>query len=153
MVAIGQTFEVGDHDFSKISLTPTVILLNEIPEDINGSWYRGTPHILVKSTALKPSTALRNAREIANALVKKYGNINNVPPILVLYTDGGPEHRTNFLSVKIAAIALYKYLNLDMIVIARTAPGHSFSNPAEKVNCVLNLGLYTIGVMRSKVLI
>ena len=67
-----------------------------------------------------------------------------------MYTDGGPEHRTNFLSVKIAIIALQKFLDLNQIIVARTAPGHSFKNPAEKINCILNLGLYGIGCMRQR---
>ena len=70
------------------------------------------------------------------------------PPILISYTDGGPEHRTTFLSVKIALICLQKFLNLDQVLAVRTAPGHSYRNPAEKINCVVNLGLYGIGCMR-----
>ena len=51
------------------------------------------------------------------------------------------------MSVKIAVIALQKSLNSDMIIALRIAPGHSFKNPAERVNFILNLGLYGIGVM------
>ena len=65
-----------------------------------------------------------------------------------MYTDGSPEDRTTFVSVKIAIIALQNFLNLDHILVARTAPGHSYRNPAEKINCILNLRLYGIGVMR-----
>ena len=50
--------------------------------------------------------------------------------------------------VKTAIIALEKFLNLDCILTARTAPGHSHHNAAEKINCRLNLGLYNIGVMK-----
>ena len=152
LVAQNQSYQVGDHDFSLISLTPTVILLHDIPDEVEGSWYRGKPHVLLKVTASCPSTALRNAREIANMLVSYYGSKEDVPPVLFLYTDGGPEHRTNFLSVKIAMIALKKFFNLDLLIAARTAPGHSYRNPAEKINCILNLGLYGVGCMRHKVL-
>ena len=74
-----------------------------------------------------------------------------VPPILGVYTDGGPEHQSNFLSVQIAYIALQRFLDLDMLIAARTAPGHSFKNPLEKVNCILNLTLYGIGCMRKEI--
>ena len=47
-------------------------------------------------------------------------------------------------------ISLQRYLNLNQILAVRTAPGHSYRNPAEKVNCVLNLGLYGIGCMRQR---
>ena len=84
-------------------------------------------------------------------MTHRYQGKQNIPPIIILYTDGGPEHRSNFLSVKIALIALQKSLNADMLVAVRTAPRHSFRNPVEKVNCVLNIGLYGIGVMRQKI--
>ena len=99
-------------------------------------------------TATDPSSALRNATEIAKVLINKYGSKEAVAPILILYTDGGPEHRTTFLSVKIALICSQKLLNLDQVLAVRTAPGHSYRNPAEKISCVLNLGLYGIGCMR-----
>ena len=54
------------------------------------------------------------------------------------------------MCVKIAIIALQKFLDLERITVARTAPGHSFKNPAEKINCILNLGLYRIGCMRQQ---
>ena len=67
--------------------------------------------------------------------------------------DGGPEHRSNFLSVKIAMIALQRYLSFDSLIVARAAPGHLYIQhpPPEKANCVLNLGLNEIGCMRSAV--
>ena len=120
-------------------LTPAVILINDIPESIEKSWYRGKACVGIKMTATDPSSALRNATEIAKVLINKYGSKEAVPPILILYTDGGPENRTTFLSVKIALICLQKFLNLDQALAVRTAPGHSYHNPADKINCVLNL--------------
>ena len=102
----------------------------------------------MKLTALQSSTALRNAREIADCLLSKFDGKEKVPPVLIIYSDGGPEHRTTFLSVKIAMIALSRFLDLDMLLLARTTPGHSWASPAEKINCKLNLGLYGVGAMR-----
>ena len=150
LVGLNQTYQVGDHDFSTFSLIPTVILLNDIPEEVDGSWYRGKLMVSPKITATDPSSALRNAKEIANVLIEKYGTKENVPPVLILYTDGGPDHRTMFLSLKVAMISLQKYLNLNQILAVRTAPGHSYHNPAEKVNFVLKLGQYGIGCMHQR---
>ena len=99
--------------------------------------------------ATDPSSALCNATEITKVLISKYGSKETVPPppTFILYTNGGPEHSTTFLSVKIALICLQKFLNLDQVLAVRTAPGHSYRNPAEKINCVVNLGLYGIGCM------
>ena len=38
--AHNEAFQVVDHDFSTISLIPTAILINDIPESIEKSWYR-----------------------------------------------------------------------------------------------------------------
>ena len=102
----------------------------------------------IKISATDPSTALRNATEVANILIEKFDTKEAVRPVLILYTDGGPEHRTTYLSVKIAMICLQKYLDLDQVLAVRTAPGHSYRNPAEKINCLLNIDLYGIGCMR-----
>ena len=88
LVARNEAFQVGDHDFSTISLIPTVILINDIPKSIEKSWYRGKVCVGIKMTATNPSLALRNATEIAKVLINKYGNRESVPPILILYTDG-----------------------------------------------------------------
>ena len=88
------------------------------------SWYHGKACVGFKMTATDLSSALRNATEIAKVLVNKYGSKEAVPPILILYMDGEPKHRTTFLSVKIAHICLKRFLNLDQVLAVRTAPGH-----------------------------
>ena len=106
LVGKNEVFQVADHDFSNLSLIPTVILINHISESVEDSWYRGEPNVLLKITAISPSSALRNAQEVADVLIAKYGSIEQIPLALIMYTDGGPEHRTTFLGVKIAIIAL-----------------------------------------------
>ena len=39
IVRAGTTFEVGDHDFTKFSIFPSVALIVDIPNDIHASWY------------------------------------------------------------------------------------------------------------------
>ena len=56
---------------------------------------------MLKITAISPSSALKNAREVGDVSIVKYGSVEQIPPALIMYTDGGPEHRTTFLSVKI----------------------------------------------------
>ena len=124
LVAHGQVVQSADYDFAAITLVPTVVMIHDVPPTIDQSWYRGQPYIYVKITATEPSSALRNSVEIENALIKKHGTKNNIPPVVIIYTDEGPEHRTNFLSINIAVIALQKSLNSDTIIALRTAPGH-----------------------------
>ena len=42
LVRVGTSFEVGDHDFTKFSMILSVVLVNEIPEDVTSSWYSGS---------------------------------------------------------------------------------------------------------------
>ena len=89
-----------------LSLISTIILINHISESIEDSWYRGEPNVLLKITAISPSSALRSTREVADVLIAKYGSIEQIPPALIMYSDRGLEHGTTFLSVKIEIIAL-----------------------------------------------
>ena len=43
-------------------------------------------------------------------------------------------------------IALFLNLNLDLLVVARTAPNNSWKNPVERIMSVINLGLQCIGI-------
>ena len=58
LVATNESYQVGGHDFLKINLIPTVILLNRIPDSIDDSWHCGKPYVILKVTALSPCTAL-----------------------------------------------------------------------------------------------
>ena len=53
------------------------------------------------------------------------------------------------MSVKLSLISLFIKLDLDYLLAARTAPYHSFRNPAERVISVLNLGLQSVGIAHS----
>ena len=77
------------------------------------------------------------------------GDIHADAAILLRYTDGGPDHRTNYLSVQITAILEFISLDLDMMVLARTAPNQSYNNPADQVMSLLNLGLQHVSLARS----
>ena len=68
--------------------------------------------------------------------------------ILCIYTDGGPDHRLTYLSVKVSLVCLFLLLDLDYLIAARTAPCHSWRNPVERVMSTLNLGLQCVGLER-----
>ena len=71
-------------------------------------------------------------------------------PVLVLYTDSGPDHRLTYLSVQAALIGLFRKLNRDYLCAACTAPCHSWKNPVERIMSIFNLGLQSVGLMREK---
>lgn len=83
------------------------------------------------------SNPFRHAVELCHTL----RDSESVRPILFAYIDGGADNRTTFRSVQLAWILAFMELDVDMIVAARTAPGHSYVNPAERCMSTLNLAL------------
>ena len=71
LVAYERIVQAADHDFLVITLTPTVVLMNEIPQKADDSWYRGKPYLFIKITATELSSAIRNAAELKKTLLKK----------------------------------------------------------------------------------
>lgn len=70
------------------------------------------------------------------------------PPLLAKFTDGGGDQRNTLESVKYASICIFKELNLDVLIIARCAPGQSWTNPAERIMSILNIGLPNCSLKR-----
>ena len=145
--ASGSRFLVGDHDFTKFGLIPSVALQITIPDDISGSWYSGKVNIGLKESAFEPSSPLRHACEL-NQLIATAESDRK--PILFLYSDGGPDHRLTYVSVQVSLIALFLSLDLDYLCAARTAPFHSWRNPVERIMSVVNLGLQCVGLARKE---
>ena len=59
-----ETFEVGDHDFAKFSIIPSVVLSVDIPEDVSELWYCGQVHIGLKEVVFEPSSPHRHMTEL-----------------------------------------------------------------------------------------
>lgn len=139
-MGMNERFVVGDHDFSRSSLTPSVSVHIKVPLTVDGSWYKGEVHLCLKDSVFEPSSPWSHALELEQIVLNK--------PILMLYTDGGPDHRCTYLSVMLTCIYLWHKLDLDLLILARTPPGNSWKNPAERVMSVLNLALQSVGMMR-----
>ena len=52
--AAGSRFLVGDHDFTKFSIIPSVALQLNIPSDISECWYSGKVNLGLKEGAFQP---------------------------------------------------------------------------------------------------
>jgi len=73
-----------------------------------------------------------------------------VPKILCIFSDGGSDHRLTHASMQIAVMALAKSLNLEALICCRTAPYHSFTNPAERQMAIFNIGMYGVSIARAR---
>ena len=136
------TSEALDHDLYKSSLTQNVVLKIKVPETPDKSFVRGQVYVTVSDSVFQSSSPFRHAVVLANIYETLF--------TLIKYTDGGTDQRNTLESVKIATICLWKDLDLDMIITGRCAPGHSFTNPAERIMSILNLALQNVATERSK---
>ena len=112
-----------------------------IPDNHRDSFYDGTVHVTLKDKVLQPSSASRHLAETTHILrqnVSKFG-INLDTPMLLIYSDGGPDYRTSFWSVQLAHVMQFIVLDLDLLIAAHTAPHHSYSNHAERIMSLLNI--------------
>ena len=139
----GSTFTISDHDFTKFGLIPSVVVLCDIPERMDNTFYRGQVLVGLKDAATEPSSPMRHSTELSKIFRER--DIQSL--IVVLYTDGGLDHNNTFLSVQLNLISLFLHHDLDLIEAARTAPYRSWKNPCERVKCILNLGLQAVGLM------
>jgi len=141
-----ENLAVGDHDFTKFGLVPSVVLINDLPEEISESWYNGQVYIGLKDTAFEPSSPLRHACELCLILQ----SVSLSKSVLFIYSDGGPDHRLTYVSVQLSLICLFLKLDLDYLCAGRTAPDHSWRNPVERIMSILNLGLQCVGLAREE---
>ena len=100
----------------------------------------------VNDSIFEPSSPFCHATELSSLLTRQC----DTNPILLLYTDGGPDHRVNFLSVQLSLIAVFLARDLDCLVAVRTPPFNSWKNPAERIMSELNLALQAVGLMRTR---
>ena len=142
-VAIGlnQSFEVSDHDFTIMTLTPSVIVQVDILNSIEGSFYLGKVHTALKGSVFQPSSPLRHATEMTQILE---GNEKPMKEVLLLFSDGGPDHRVNYLLVQLSLIALFLKCDFDGVIAVRTPPGHSWKNPCERIMAILSLAFLSV---------
>ncbi|KAI8511918.1 hypothetical protein Bbelb_110180 [Branchiostoma belcheri] len=152
LVPVGSTLVALDHDWHVAGVIPSVVLINQVPESTDGSFHRGRVFVTTKEKVFQPSTPARHATEVCNILrsCASSDDVNLHCPILLVYTDGGPDHRVTYLTVKLSYIALFIALDLDVLIAARCAPNASWMNPAERVMSVLNLALQNVSIAREK---
>ena len=164
IVGNNEKFHVADHDFTKLLLIPDAYHLHEIPEsrddltaeescdDIesgekshSGEWYVGQVFYGFKSMVNEGITAMWCAVELGELMIEQFETISLY---LYVYSDVGPERKTDNLSVQKSFIALFLLHNFEEILIARTAANLYYCNPLEWVHAITNLGLQSVGLMR-----
>lgn len=62
-----QDFLVADHDFTHLSLVPSVTFI-DIPDKISESWYEGQVRVTLKVGSMQPSSLHRHASELISGI-------------------------------------------------------------------------------------
>ncbi len=140
-----------DHDFHTHGVVPSVSLLISIPESALDSFFTGQVYVGNKNKVTQPSSPIRHATELSKILVREAcaeDSVTGDKSILLIMSDGGPDHRLSYGSVQVALLALFLRLNLDMLIAVRTCPYKSWTNPAKRVMSILNLALQIVSLER-----
>ena len=120
-----------DHDFHIHGIVPSVALFVSIPESANGSFYQGKAFVICRDKVTQPSSPQRHVAELSLIVTRNFSSdgVRSDKPILMPVTDGGPNHRLTYASVKVALLSA-----------VRTCPYQSWTNLAEKNNVYIEFG-------------
>lgn len=140
-----------DHDFHIHGAIPSVMFTVDIPENHLDSFYKGSVDVTVKDKVFTPSSPIRHIAESIKIVRNEHSSdgLSSDKPVLFVYTDGGPDHRCTYWSVQLSYICMFVALDLDMLIVARTAPSHSYNNPAERCMSLLNIALQNVALDRA----
>ncbi len=141
------TFEVADHNYTKTGIIPSVVMICNIPESINGDFYVGKVHIRLKDPIFQPSSLLHHVIELYHIFLKEEFTDK---PILCLYMDGKPDHHCTYTRIQLSYICLFLALDLDYLIAVRTPSQHSWKNSIKCIISILNLGLQSVDLMQTK---
>lgn len=83
---------------------PSVVQLCSIAESINESFCSGLLYVILKDSIFQLSSPLRHMAELSK--VFKMAGVNTILKPIIFHTDGGPDHRSTFLSVQVSLICL-----------------------------------------------
>ena len=152
MVPVDGRLAALDHDWHVAGVVPSVMFVSEIPKSPYDSFYNGKVFVTSKDRIFMPSSPNRHGAESLSTLREHYSqdNVTLDKKILLLYSDGGPDHRVTYGSVQVALICLFLSLDVNMLVAVRTCPGQSWVNLAERCMSLLNLCLQGVALMRDK---
>ena len=83
--------------------------------------YVGSVHVFLKDSIFQASSPTIHTTELDRLMKKTFPNVVAV----VMYTDGGPDHNCKHTSFRLGLLALFLKLDLDTMVVMRTAPTQS----------------------------
>jgi len=103
--------------------------------------------VTFKDAFFRASTPLRHVVELLamNTTIKR-----KLDTFVLAFTDGGLDHNISFPNVMIYWLGYFILGQCDFLVVARTSPTQSWSNPAELLMFVINLALSNCALSRER---
>ena len=120
----GEAASAGQHNFTWAKGNPSMALLADIPDDPDGSFYRGQVCGVIQDQLWRPSSAIRHATQFKEMLDRN-GGAENLS-LNFIFTDGGPDHNVKHLTVQISPICLHLSTGADATIAARPASHNSW---------------------------
>ena len=119
-----------DHNHTKYSILPSVAMVCNIPQSIDQSFCGGRLFVHIKDCVFKFSSLIRHATEL-NSILNTCGSNS---PILLIYSDGGPDHHLTYLTTQISYMCLFliHVLDLDLLVCSSKPSLTQLEKPSRK---------------------
>lgn len=124
------------------SLIPSVYAFMDILPgklgDARAVTYSGPTYVAIRSSKHSSSNALTHKNDFDSIMMNPNFNefcrtkTEEVKPVGIIISDGGPDMNPRYSKVKNAAIQHFKDYNLDAIFLATNAPGRSAFNRVER---------------------
>lgn len=114
IVGSASNLKALDHDFHVCGIVPSVAFAQACESFFSRS-----------CLCWQSPWAVCHATELSKLIKSNFGS--QASRVVLLISDGGPYHRLTCLSVKVALIALFLNLNVDMLIAIRTHPHQSWS--------------------------
>ncbi|KAK3084947.1 hypothetical protein FSP39_021903 [Pinctada imbricata] len=150
--ASGPALVETDYDFHNAGIIPSVAFVSDIPVNPNDSFFQGKIYVTVKDKIFQHSSSFRHATELLRIIRNNYSDegVDLDVPILCLMTDGGPDHRLTYETVRASLVLLFMQADLDMLIAIRTAPNQSWINLTERCMSILNFALQHCALARDE---
>jgi hypothetical protein len=125
--------KAADHDFTFANIVASVTLYCNIPDSLSGSFFGGGEEgtgeieVVCRDAVFDGSDVFKHTGQLWQSIQDRPSK----PAVVLIQTDGGPDHCLKFLRSQLALIALFKIGNFDHVVAIRGAPGGSALNKCE----------------------
>jgi hypothetical protein len=109
--------------------------LSNIPDDMAGSFFggghdteTGELEVVLKDATFDPSDVFSHCAQLLVSMRER-----QVPFLLLLQTDGGPDHNLIFVRTQLALVAMFLELEgIDHLVVLRGCPQGSYINTVDQ---------------------